>query len=94
MKKLSLLGAIVVASAAFSAIPTSAQAHWWHHHWHHWSWNNPYAGLPFEYVTVWWDHPTYYWAPYSVVDHVLVHRAFEVGPIPFVPVPVTPVDPF
>jgi hypothetical protein len=100
MKKLSLLAAVVVALATTAALPTSAQAGWWHHwhHWHHWHWHQATLFAPIVDVTSWWEHPYYFWSPYSVVDHygdypnvfvgdpILVHRVTEVGPYHYKPV--------
>jgi hypothetical protein len=93
MKKGTLLAAIGIALAMSFAVPSSAQAHWCHcHHWHHWHhwWHPAWVAPTIDYVTSWWENPYYYYSPYSIVDHVLVHRVTEVGPIHYPVVLVAP----
>ena len=43
---------------------------------------NPYAPYPETFIenAHVYVPPTYFYAPYSYVDHVLVHRSIEIGP--------------
>ena len=96
MNKKVVLACLAAIALVGSVVPSSAAwrirgAHHHHHHFVRWAapWRHVVSHHGYGHVGFFWNHehvfrdnPSYYWSPFSVVDHVLVHRSIEIGPTP------------